>query len=73
LFIANENKNNENKAMSIEGNKVNKEKKAIYLRFVFDPRLLIFSLNSFFISIKMKPKKMSNKIKLSNKSNWRFI
>ena len=69
---ANENKNNENTEIIIDGIKVNKEKNAMYFLFALEPLKLISSLREFLTSIIIRMKKNTNKIILTISNNWRL-
>jgi hypothetical protein len=58
---ANEKRNSEKTEISIDGIRVNKEKKAIYFLLAFEPSTLMSSFKEFLISKKIKTKKINNK------------
>ena len=64
--------NNENMDINIDGIKVNKEKKVIYLKFETLILELILIFNEFLISKNMIIKKNISKIIFAINSNWRL-
>ena len=70
---ANEKRNNEKTDISIDGIKVNNEKKAIYFLFALDPSTFMSSFNEFFISKNISAKKINNKTTFDISNDCRFI
>tara|TARA_B100000287_G_C20544422_1_gene745973 strand:- start:914 stop:1144 length:231 start_codon:yes stop_codon:yes gene_type:complete len=62
LSNANEKINNENTEISIEGIKVNNEKKTIYFLLAIEPLTFIFALIEFEISLKISIKNNTRNI-----------
>tara|TARA_B100000768_G_C11010400_1_gene261739 strand:- start:74 stop:472 length:399 start_codon:yes stop_codon:yes gene_type:complete len=72
LSKANDNRNNENNEINIEGIKVNKAKNVIYFLFALEPDISISIFQEFLTSIKIIKKRNNNKPTLDIKSICRF-